>query len=233
MLVLLACYLGARFGLEIPKLDSRVSLIWPPAGIALAAMLRWGLSMWPGVAFAAALAALGAGGSPTLALGMAAGSTIAPLAAAWALRRAGLRPSLERSIDVWLYCLVGGLACTLGTASSGALWVGAVDAPAPLSSDWLQWWLRDAAGVMLIGIPLLTLTRSALHRAFSEWHWLPNLLLVSATIAAGVLAFAPAAGLSPFLFVPHVLLCWLTLRGGVFVASSTALLLAAGAAVAT
>ena len=49
LLVALACYLGGRLGLAIPRLDAQASLIWPPSGIALAALLRWGLGMWPAV----------------------------------------------------------------------------------------------------------------------------------------------------------------------------------------
>ena len=39
LLVALACYLGGRLGLAIPRLDAQVSLMWPPSGIALAAAM--------------------------------------------------------------------------------------------------------------------------------------------------------------------------------------------------
>jgi diguanylate cyclase (GGDEF)-like protein/PAS domain S-box-containing protein len=239
VLVALACYLGGRIGLGIPKLESHIGLIWPPAGIALAALLRWGLGMWPGVGIAACLVALEFAASPSIALAVAVGNTAGPVVAAWALRRLGLRHGLDRRVDLWLYCAVGAGAGTLATATNGVLWTSwaAVDTPASLPTDWLHWWLRDAIGVMLIGVPLLTLSRGSLHRTFAQWRWIANLLLSSATIGVGLIAFEPAArtgaGLSPLVFVPHLLLCWLAVRSGVFMASTTALVLAAGAALAT
>src|SRR5205085_2932568 len=80
------------------------------------------------------------------------------------------------------------------------------------------------------------LTRGNFKRAFGEWRWFPTLLLAMATIASGLLAFAPQAGdgaLSPLIFVPHLLLCWLAARSGMLAASATVLLLTGGAALAT
>ena len=234
-----ACYLASRLGLAIPRLDAHVHLIWPPAGLALAVMLRWGLGMWPGVAAAAFAVTLGAGSPIWLSAALAAGHTAGPLAAAWALRRLGLHNALDRRRDLWLYCAVGVAAGSLVAATNGAAWlVYAANLAAPfIASTWLHWWLSDAVGTLLVGVPLLTLSRRAVRRAFADWHWVPNLLLSLATVGTGVLAFAPASGqgggLSPFIFLPHLLLCWLAARSGVFTASMTALVLAAIAALAT
>src|SRR6266487_1729473 len=42
-------YYAGRFGLAHAFLNPSASAIWPPAGIALAAVLLWGGKLWPGV----------------------------------------------------------------------------------------------------------------------------------------------------------------------------------------
>src|SRR5262245_8226680 len=53
VLVGAAYYLAARLGLSLSLVDRNVTPLWPPTGIALAAFLLLGRSMWPGVAVAA------------------------------------------------------------------------------------------------------------------------------------------------------------------------------------
>ncbi|HEX6704638.1 MAG TPA: diguanylate cyclase, partial [Albitalea sp.] len=236
--VALAYELGGLLSLSIPSLTSHVSLVWLPAGVALAAMLRWGLGMWPAVAAGAFVLEMGLGLPLGLAAALAAGKSAGPLAAAWTLNRLGLHRALDRRRDLWHYALVGAFAGTLLSATSGVALLLASghlsqsDAPAA----WLYWWLGDAVGALLLGVPLLTLSRAALQRAFGGWRWVATLLLSAAVVASGLLAFTPgseARALSPLIFVPHLLLCWLAVRGGVFVASVPALLLTGGATFAT
>ena len=49
LLLALAYYFAARFGLAIPYKSTFITLVWLPAGTAVAALLRWGLRYWPGV----------------------------------------------------------------------------------------------------------------------------------------------------------------------------------------
>ena len=47
-------YLGAgKVGLAVPFTSSNVSPVWPAAGIAVAAVLLWGVQVAPAIAFAA------------------------------------------------------------------------------------------------------------------------------------------------------------------------------------
>ena len=51
-----ALYFGAgKLGLAVPFTSSNVSPIWPAAGIAVAAVLIWGIQVAPAIAFAAFL----------------------------------------------------------------------------------------------------------------------------------------------------------------------------------
>ena len=42
-----AYYASGMFGLATPQIGSHVSLIWPAAGLAFAALVRLGPRMWP------------------------------------------------------------------------------------------------------------------------------------------------------------------------------------------
>jgi integral membrane sensor domain MASE1 len=56
VVVLIAIYfLGGLVGKETSFLSGSVALVWPPAGIALAAILLFGYRFWPGVALGAVL----------------------------------------------------------------------------------------------------------------------------------------------------------------------------------
>ena len=84
----------ARVGLGIHAVGGFATLVWPPSGISLAALLVFGPRLWPGVAAGAFLANLATGAPPLVALGIAAGNVGEPLFAVWALRRiVGFRPS--------------------------------------------------------------------------------------------------------------------------------------------
>ena len=55
ILLIAAYYLAGRIGLSLASYAGQVTLIWPPTGIALFALLVWGVRTWPGVWIAAFL----------------------------------------------------------------------------------------------------------------------------------------------------------------------------------
>ncbi|HNK18998.1 MAG TPA: hypothetical protein PLG92_11560, partial [Piscinibacter sp.] len=52
LLLCAAYYACGLLGLSTPQIGNNVSLIWPPAGLAFAALLRLGPRLWPAVALA-------------------------------------------------------------------------------------------------------------------------------------------------------------------------------------
>src|SRR5262249_27706250 len=51
--VALAYYVAAKLGLQLALVEKNVTPLWPPTGIAVVALLIFGLDAWPGVALAA------------------------------------------------------------------------------------------------------------------------------------------------------------------------------------
>src|SRR5687768_15564934 len=44
-----AYFCAGKFGLSLASVNVSASPVWPPTGIALAALLVWGQRLWPGV----------------------------------------------------------------------------------------------------------------------------------------------------------------------------------------
>lgn len=66
-------HLAARLGLKMAYVQINTSPVWPPTGIALAALLIFGIRLWPGVSLGVLLGSLLTGAPLNLALGMALG----------------------------------------------------------------------------------------------------------------------------------------------------------------
>src|SRR3989337_2687482 len=62
-------HLAARLGLEMAYVQINTSPVWPPTGIALAALLLFGYRLWPGVSLGVLLGSLLNGAQFNIALG--------------------------------------------------------------------------------------------------------------------------------------------------------------------
>ena len=143
------------------------SPIWPPAGIALAALLLWGMRYWPAVWLGSFVLNLWIGSGATgdlsgvvmiSALGIASGSTLQALAAAW-LSEKFIRPCvppLESQREILAFIvLTGPLACLIApSAGVGTLLITGVIPPPAAFFSWWNWWMGDSLGVIIIA-PLL------------------------------------------------------------------------------
>jgi PAS domain S-box-containing protein len=149
----------ARAGLGIHPVERFATLVWPPSGISVAALLYFGPALWPGVALGAFLANLFTGAPPAVALGIAAGNTGEALFAVWALRRiVGFRTSLDRLQDALGLVLIGGLVAPFISATVGvaSLRLGGLLAADAAGATWRAWWLGDAIAILVLAPVLLT-----------------------------------------------------------------------------
>src|ERR1700682_6351094 len=105
-LLFLAYVVTARLGLLMDAVAGFATLVWPPTGIALAALLLFGRRLWPGVLAGALCVNLMVGASLPVALAIATGNTLEALVGSWLLRRGRFDVRLERISDaIWLVLL--------------------------------------------------------------------------------------------------------------------------------
>src|SRR5947208_14111210 len=92
--VAVAYFVSARLSLELALVHGQVTPVWPPTGIALVAILVFGVRIWPAIAVAALAVNLPLGPYVLGAACIAAGNTHAPLTAATLMISDGIRLSL-------------------------------------------------------------------------------------------------------------------------------------------
>ncbi|MFL6681633.1 MAG: PAS domain-containing protein [Burkholderiaceae bacterium] len=232
-------YFAARLGLLIPYVGTHISLIWLPTGIALAALWRWGTGMAPAVWVAATAANAAIGGPLWISVCIGAGNTAGPTVAALLLRRWRFDDHLlhRRDITVFLAAIVLGMAIT---SLNGVLWLVVAGAPEAtrLLPAWAGWFVGDAVGALLAGVPLIAWRRERAAEAFGGRAGLRNLALLAIVAACGLTTFFgwlahDSAFLYPLLALPFFLLALLAVRGGVIAASIGVLLLSVAAGFGT
>ena len=76
-------FVAGELGLLLAFARSDATVMWPPAGVALAAMLLWGYRVWPALLLGAFLVAATTVGLAWTALGIALGHTLEALLGAF------------------------------------------------------------------------------------------------------------------------------------------------------
>jgi signal transduction histidine kinase len=156
--VALAYWFAASVSLRLALVHGQVTPIWPPTGIALVAILVLGRRVWPAIFLAALAVNLPIGPSTLGAASIAAGNTLAPLAAAALLKRAGFRIELDRLRDAAALIVLGALAMTISaTVGTSVLLLSGAAPGDSFLPTWAVWWTGDAMGVLLVAPFLLSL----------------------------------------------------------------------------
>jgi signal transduction histidine kinase len=228
----------ARLGLGVEALGGLATLVWPPTGVALAALVVYGVGLWPGVTVGALIANLSAGAPVGVATGIAVGNTLeAVVGATIVLRMPGFERGLGtlRSVAAVVLAALGStlVSATVGVAS---MLSGRIVSSDQLGSTWLSWWLGDVIGALIVAPLLLNLSvprRDQARGRTLEALLLGALLVVTVTFVFGHGEGAFATPLRrPFVVMPYLI--WAAVRFGprgailaTFVSSAGAILVTA------
>jgi PAS domain S-box-containing protein len=164
--VLAVYFLAAKIGLWIPFTSANVSPVWPASGVGIAAVLALGYEMWPGIAAGAFLSNFFSPIPHTAAAGIAAGNTLSAIIGGWLLRRVPrFGVNLKCLRDVGALALFGASISPIIAASVGvtSLRLAGADPWNGLGEAWLQWWIGDGMGILLVTPPLLLLLSPRAH----------------------------------------------------------------------
>lgn len=211
LVVVAAAYFGAaKAGLQFAFANQSVTAVWPPTGLALAAVFIWGYRMWPAVFVGAFLANITTAGPATSVLGIATGNTLEALVGVALLRRTGFKPSLERVRDVLSLVLCAGVLSTAVSATIGVASLASADLVphGQTLSTWRVWWLGDLGGDVVVAAALLVLA-SGPRLEQRPWIWAEAAALAAALVAVTTLSFANGAS---FFYLAFPLVSWIALR---------------------
>jgi PAS domain S-box-containing protein len=221
LLALAAVYFAAaKLGLALAFQAEQVTAVWPPTGIALAAVLLFGYRVWPGIALGAFVANVTTNEPVLVACGIAAGNTLEALSGALLLQQLiGFRPSMERLRDVLglVVLAAAGSASISATIGVISLCWGGLQPWRAFSSLWWLWWLGDAAGTVLVAPLFLAWTTGWKSRPTSRMA-LEGLALVAALALVGLIVFSggarPSISRHPHEYTIFPFVVWAALRFG-------------------
>jgi PAS domain S-box-containing protein len=213
----IAYFVLAKGGLTLASINPSATPIWPPSGIALAAVLLWGRAVSPAILVAAFAANVTTAGTVETSAAIALGNTFEAIVGAWLVKRySGGRHTFDRPTGVLRFGLICSVAAapvsaTIGVMSLVVAGFAQWNAFLPI---WLTWWLGDLGGMLLVTPAILLwlggdaprLDRQALLRLAAP---------CVAAVAIGLFAFSPVVELNvdraPLGFIATVPLVWAAL----------------------
>ena len=212
--------------------------IWPPAGLALAAVLLRGYRVWPAI-FAAAwvagppndLSDTSVAGSILTSVAIAAGNTLEAVVGGYLINIwSSGRRTFDTMTGVGKFALISFGPSTMAGATIGAvsLCLAGYAGWDNIVALWIVWWLRDLAGVLVVA-PVVVLWALDHTRTFN-----PDTLFASASVyiaaaVVGLIAFSPlieqSTARSALAILAALPLLWAALRCSSRDTATTALIL--------
>ena len=216
--VVFLLYVGTGLlGLSLSPVGGFATLVWPPTGIAIAALYFGGYRLAPAIALGAFVTNFITGAPFLVAAGIACGNLLEALAVRYALKeRYDFNPLFRRLSDSLLFIGVCALApliaATIGVLS---LLAGSVISADIAPTAWVAWWVGDALGAIVIGAflirwiakPLFSRTRAQMLEAAFAFCALIVANVMAQLNPFPLLSAVPVA----YFFVPFL---WLSIREG-------------------
>lgn len=209
-------FAAAELGLSLATLHSNVTPVWPPAGIAIASLLIFGLQLWPGIFLGALAANLSTNIPGAAALGIAIGNTAQALVAYWLLLRVvRWRGTLDSVNEVLRFVICAAVLAPLVSAtignlslclSGGAEWNR-------FTSLWLTWLMGDGFGALIVGSLLLSWSKPGRLTAH-DWPEIASLFVLLLIVVLIVFAgwFPGPVKTYPLTYLCLPCLLWAALR---------------------
>ena len=151
-------FVAGKIGLSLASLHASASPVWPPAGIALAALLLFGYRVWPAIFVGAFLVNATTAGNIATSFCIATGNTLEALCAATLVMRfAGGMQAFDRAQSVFKFAIAIAFACIISpTFGVTTLALTGYANWANYSAIWTTWWLGDVTGDLIVA-PLIIL----------------------------------------------------------------------------
>ncbi len=179
----------AELALNFATISGNVTLIWPSSGFALAVMLKFGKCHALGVFLGAFAAGYQVGNPHYVSALIAFGNTLEPLTALYLLRFFPFSANLYHIHD-YRSLLIAGL---LSSMVSGFFGVTALLIAGFISTEWISatfinWWMSDTIGILLITPTILLANyRQLKHACYQRILECISVLILSVVISIFVL----------------------------------------------
>ncbi len=214
-----AYVLSAQLGLQLAAYANNVTLVWPPSGIALAALLLGGLRLVPAIAIGAFSATALTGAPVLFAISTGIGNTLEACLGYFLLRHilsdlprlSSLRQVLHFAVRGAVLspipgCLIGAASLLFNSMIPGSEFIRAM----------FVWWFGDAMGILIIAPLLLTLPYQRLRRPTPE-RMLEFGSLLASVLFLGIVTYGNGVSENlegPLSYAVFPLIAWAALRFG-------------------
>jgi signal transduction histidine kinase len=235
LVLALIYFVAGKLGLRFASFHASASPVWPPAGIALAALLLLGYRVWPAIFVGAFLVNATTMGNIATSFGIAAGNTLEAICGAWMINRFARGPrAFDRAHDVFTFSLASILSALVGpTVGVTTLSLGGYADWTKYAPIWTTWWLGDAAGDLVVA-PLVLLWAIGSTRAWSRRDVIEVGVLLLLLVGLSEIVFGGWFAISarnyPISFICGPIVIWTAFRftqretaTGIFVISGIAI----------
>jgi signal transduction histidine kinase len=191
MAMLTALYVVAgKFGLSLAFINASASAVWPPAGIALAALLLWGLGLWPAVFLGAFIVNISTTASLPTALAISVGNTLEAVLGAWLVERFAAGPGVFQTAQTIFKFALFTMAAAFVSSTIGVttLTVSGLATWGQFRAVWLTWSLGDVVGAWILA-PLIVLWATELPPSFRPRRLMEAAVLLATIIVVGLSLF--------------------------------------------
>ena len=231
VLLLPAYVLAAKLGLRLALEHPSATPVWPPTGIAIAAIILLGYRVWPLIFVSALFVNYTTTWDVPSSVGIAIGNTLEGVLGAYLVKTfANGKNAFDRPPDAARFTLYAALLCTTVAATIGAasLAVTGMGAWNNFTSIWLTWWIGDATGALVVAPIILVWAAHPIIKWNTGRAIEAGVIFVALGIS-GLLVFgrAPDEGLAfaqAFLCIPAVV--WIAFRFYPRVATTATLIMA-------
>jgi signal transduction histidine kinase/CheY-like chemotaxis protein len=216
-IIAVSYFIAGKLGLTLASLNASASPVWPPAGIALAALLLLGYRVWPAILVGAFLVNVTTAGNLATSFAIATGNTLEAVAGAWLVNRfAAGKNVFDRPQGVFKFAFAAAISAAISPvfgvtslALAGfAHWTN-------YGVIWLTWWLGDTTGD-LVFTPLVLLWSVASKQRWNKKEavevgiLLLLFVLLSAVVFGGWLEIS--AKNYPVTFICGPVVIWMAFR---------------------
>ena len=197
----------AKLSLSLAIPPGYATAVWPPAGMALAAVLLVGNRVWPAIWLGAAAVNFTVQGSAVTAALIGTGNTLEALVGAALIRfYIGVPRSFDKSEHVFRFVALAAAASTLAaTFGVASIAIQGKFTLSSLATNWWTWWQGDTSAIIVITPMILCW----IDRNAPKWPASKKIEAVAVTIALAVVGygvFGSSAATHDFHALPFVTL---------------------------
>jgi signal transduction histidine kinase/integral membrane sensor domain MASE1 len=229
VILALVYFCTGKLGLLLAFGSTNATAVWPPTGIALAAVLLWGYRVWPGIFLGAFWLNFTTATPFWAAFGIGLGNTLEALLGAWLVNRyARGKEAFDQPKSILKFVILAGVVSTTVSATIGTTSLALSGLARGNSHDiWMTWWVGDLVSDIVMASLLLIWSA----KPYPQWKavQIPEaLLLMGSVLLVGQAVFGGwfiSRGYSTFEYLAIPPLLWAAWRFGLHGASAAALMM--------